>query len=120
MRGVEKGSVNGFFESPKGHPRDQIVLSPSMNIPKEGQYIGLNGFGFLAKPGVEIDIPRPVRKMLDTLIITETLQDDQNRWYTRDIPRFPYTLVTENVDPVNTAKEDLPVENQTNGDPFGG
>ena len=87
-----------YFISPIGHVRDRIIIHDSPNIPKEGQFMGLNGYHFLAKPGVEIDIPRPVRKMLDTRIRTETVYGQDGRAYTRDIPRVTYTLIKENVD----------------------
>jgi hypothetical protein len=86
-----------FFKSPVGHPRDRIIVHPSMEIPKEGLFLSLNGFAFLVKPGVEIDLPRPVRLMLDTRIKTETIQGDDGKDYTRDIPRITYTLVKEGV-----------------------
>ena len=60
--------------------------------------MSLNGYPFLAKPGEEVDIPRPVRKMLDTCIRTETIQNpDGGRDTTRDIPRITYTLLAEDV-----------------------
>lgn len=87
-----------YFINPLGHTRDRIIIHESQKIPKEGQFISLNGYAFLAKPGVEIDIPRPVRMMLDTRIETETIQDeDGKKSYTRNIPRVTYTLVKENV-----------------------
>lgn len=86
-----------FFINSKGHIRDRIILHESQKIPKEGQFIGLNGYAFLAKPGVEIDIPRPVRTMLDTRIETETIQDDNGKSFTRNIPKITYTLVKEGV-----------------------
>jgi hypothetical protein len=86
-----------FFSNPVGHIRDRIIIHQSAKIPKEGQFISLNGYSFLAKPGVEIDLPRPVRLMLDTRVETETIQGDNGETYTRDIPRFTYTLVKEGV-----------------------
>jgi hypothetical protein len=86
-----------YFKSPVGHPRDRIIVHPSQKIPKEGLFLSLNGFAFLIKPGVEVNIPRPVRHMLDTRIETETIQGDDGKEYTRDIPRITYTLVRENV-----------------------
>ncbi len=87
-----------YFISPIGHPRDRIIIHESSKIPKDGQTMGLNGYHFLAKPGVEIDLPRPVRLMLDTRIETESIQGQDGNIYTRDIPRITYTLVKENVD----------------------
>jgi hypothetical protein len=86
-----------YFNSPQGHIRDKIIIHEGLDIPKEGMFISLNGFPFLAKPGVEIDIPRPVRKMLDTRIITVTSHDDNGKEYTKDIRRVNYTIVKEGV-----------------------
>ena len=86
-----------YFINPIAHVRDRIIIHESSKIPKEGLFFSLNGFSFLAKPGVEIDIPRAVRKMLDTRIETETIQDSQGNIHTRNIPRVTYTLVKENI-----------------------
>lgn len=93
-----------FFSGPKGHPKDRIRINESSDLPKEGIFFGLNGYQYLAKPGVEIDIPRPVRLMLDTRIRTETIRVDDGRGrvevHTRNIPRITYTLIKEDVDKV--------------------
>ncbi len=96
-----------YFTSPQGHVRDRIVLHESERLPREGQLISLNGFAFLAKAGVPIDLPRPVRLMIDTLIERQTLQGDDGKEYTRDIPRFTDTLVKEGV---NLPEETAPVD----------
>ena len=93
------------FNTPIGHPKDRIIIHESMDIPKEGLFISLNGFPFLAKPGVEIDIPRPVREMLDTRIKTETIQNDEGKDTYRDVPRITYTLLAENVLPDDELEE---------------
>ena len=91
-----------FFSGPKGHPKDRIRINESSDLPKEGIFFGLNGYQYLAKPGMEIDIPRPVRLMLDTRIRTETIRVDDGRGkveiHSRDIPRITYTLIKEDVD----------------------
>ena len=86
-----------YFISPAGHIRDRIIIHQTSKIPKEGQFISLNGYSFLAKPGEEIDLPRPVRQMLDTRIERETLVGDDGKEYHRDIPRITYTLIKEGV-----------------------
>ena len=86
-----------YFSSPEGHPRDRIIINENPELPKEGIFVSLNGFAFLAKAGVEIDLPRPVRKMLDTRIKTETIQGDDGKDYHRDIRRITYQLVKEDV-----------------------
>jgi hypothetical protein len=86
-----------YFTSPEGHVRDRIIIHDNPKIPKEGLYLSLNGFAFLAKPGMEIDLPRPVRKMLDTRIETESIQDNNGNIHTRNIQRVTYTLIKEGV-----------------------
>ena len=89
-----------FFTGPTGHPKDRIIIHESLDIPKEGQIMGLNGYMFLAKPGIAIDLPRPVREMLDTRIVTVTTTGDDGKEYKRDMKRVNYTLVKEDVDRV--------------------
>lgn len=86
-----------FFLNPQGHIRDRIIIHQSSKIPKEGQFVSLNGYSFLIKPGEEVDIPRPVRLMLDTRVETETIQGEDGKTYSRNIPRFTYTLIKEGV-----------------------
>lgn len=94
---------DNYFDSPVGHIRDLIKIHETQDMPKEGMFISLNGFPFLAKPEVEISIPRPVRLMLDTLIRTEILRveipgTNQYEVHERNIRRIPYTLIREDVD----------------------
>lgn len=90
-----------WFSSPVGHIRDRIRINDSPDIPKEGLFIGLNGFSFLVKPNEEIDLPRPVRLMLDTRIKTETTQQSDGHGgiieHKRNIPRVTYTMIKEGV-----------------------
>jgi hypothetical protein len=93
----EEKHPENYFISPLGHIRDRIRINENSDIPKEGQYIGLNGYGFLAKPGEEVDLPRPVRLMLDTRIRTEMTQGEDGKTYSRNVPRITYTMVKEGV-----------------------
>ena len=86
-----------YFTSPTGHVRDRIRIHESSKIPREGQFVSLNGFAFLARPGEEIDLPRPVRQMLDTRIETETIFGEDGKYYKRNIQRITYTLIKEGV-----------------------
>jgi hypothetical protein len=86
-----------YFTSPIGHPRDRIRINENPELPKEGIFMSLNGFAFLAKAGVEIDLPRPVRLMLDTRIKTETIQDENGKDHLRNISRITYMLIKEDV-----------------------
>ena len=99
-----------YFITPEGHIRDRIIIHDSSKLPKEGKFISLNGFAFLAKAGMEIDLPRPVRKMLDTRIETESTQGEDGKIYTRDIPVITYTLVKEGVNLPEPTKAEEPME----------
>lgn len=92
------------FTDPKGHPKDRIILHPTEDMPKQGQYFGLNGYGFQIKPGEEVDIPRPLRQMIDNCITTKLIQENGEE-YIKNYPRFPYTLVKEDVDSVDSSPE---------------
>lgn len=92
-----KANPQKYFTGPEGHIRDKISIHEHESIPKEGLFVSLNGYAFLIQPGVEIDIPRPLRKMLDTCIERRTLQDGTGKPYTKDIPRVTYTLIKEDV-----------------------
>lgn len=98
---VIEGNPN-YFTGPAGHPKDRLIIHEAADIPREGIFISLNGYSYLAKPGVEIDLPRPVRKMLDTRIVTVTAHDENGKEYTKDIKRINYTLVKEGVDQETT------------------
>jgi len=102
-----KKNPEKYFVGPEGHIRDRIIINQTPEIPSEGVFISLNGFAYLAKPGVEIDIPRPIRMMLDTRIRTDTTQvmqpDGTYKSYTKNIPRITYTVIKEDV-----GKDDAP------------
>ena len=91
-----------YFDSPAGHPRDRIKIHETPYNTLNGMIcLGLNGFHIQCKAEEEIDIPRPVRLMLDTLIQTETRRVDNGHGgydvHTRNLRRFPYTLIKEDV-----------------------
>lgn len=94
---AKKEEVGKTFINPAGHVRDRIEINPDPSIPKEGIFLSLNGFPFQVRAGVPIDIPRPVRLMMDTLVKTETSQDDEGKKYVRDVPRFTYRIIKEGV-----------------------
>ena len=101
----EQKHPENFFHGPAGQIRDRIIIHEAEDIPKEGLFISLNGYPFLCKPGVAIDIPRPVRQMLDTRITRVTKHDETGKEYIKDVKRINYTLVKEGVN-----IEEKPVE----------
>ncbi len=96
-----KKNPEKYFTGPEGHVRDRIIVNQTPDIPSEGAFVSLNGFAYLIKPGEEIDIPRPIRKMIDTRIRTDTIQiqnpDGSYKSHGRDMPRITYILIKEDV-----------------------
>ena len=95
---MKKNPTNYFTSAnAKDHIKDRIKVNPSPDIPREGYFVGLNGHGYLIKAGFEIDVPRPIRQLLDTRIRTEMVQDENGKDYFRDVPVITYTLIKEGV-----------------------
>ena len=91
----------GYFTHPRGHVRDRIILHETMDSPKEGQFVGLNGFPFLVQYNKEIDVPRPIIQMLRTRIADKIEKDPQTGIETvRHISRFNFSVVKENVNQI--------------------
>jgi hypothetical protein len=87
----------------KDHIKDRIIVNPAPDIPREGLFVSLNGYGYLVKAGFEIDIPRPIREMLDTRIRKEIVHGDDGKEYARDVPAVTYRMIQEGVNlPENT------------------
>ena len=87
----------GFFTHPRGHIRDRVILHETKDAPKEGQFVGLNGFGFLIQYNKELDLPRPVLEMLQSRIETAIIKNPDGTEIVRNIPRFNLTIVKRNV-----------------------
>ena len=76
--------------------RVKIILEENDNIPPTGLYVGLNGVGYLIRPGREVEVPMGVVDILDHAIETRAVVDpDTNKqvgW--RDRQKFPYRKIT--------------------------
>lgn len=104
---AREGKKTERFNSPANAIRDRIILHQTAEMPKTGAFISLNGYAFQVKPGTEIDIPRPVRLMMDTLIYTDMVQEEDGTKYFRDRPRYPYTLIQAGVNDPKSRTADL-------------
>jgi len=94
-----------YFLNPTGHIRDRVIFHENQDIPKQGIFISLNGYSFQVKPNVEVDMPRPVLRMLDTRIRTDTFYDDEGKPYYKDIPRYTYSVITKGVNAEQAEEE---------------
>lgn len=76
--------------------RIRIVLEENDEIPPTGQFIGVNGKGYILRPGEEADVPVSLLESLDHAVKEVPIVDQLNRkvigWRKR--LRFPYRVVT--------------------------
>lgn len=82
--------------APVGMPETvRIVLEENDNIPSIGQFFGINGVGYLLKPGVEANVPIGIKEILDNAVekrpIVSTVTNEITGWSNRH--RYPYRLV---------------------------
>lgn len=94
----KKTRVKGVKSAPatvaKGE-RVRIQLEEADDIPPTGQFIGLNGVGYILRPGVPVDVPIGVKEILDNAVIDVPQVDPNTQQIigTRPKMRYPYRLV---------------------------
>ena len=80
---------------PTQEQRVKIVLEENDDIPPTGLFLGLNGTGFLLRPGEEVAVPPGVIEILDNAVMSSPQVDPQTRqvvgW--RQRMRYPYRRV---------------------------
>jgi len=64
---------------------------------KDDIFIGLNGQSFLIKRDEPVEVPRALLNVIDDAIMTIYEQTESGLSKPRDIPRFPYEIVPEEV-----------------------
>lgn len=92
----KKAKPQTEFERISAEPRVRIILEENDQIPPTGQFVGVNGVGYLVQPGVAVDVPESVLDVLDNAIMSVPVKDanDAVIGY-RDRLRFPYRIVRE-------------------------
>ncbi len=75
--------------------RVRILLEESEDIPPTGLFVGLNGRGFLLRPGEAMDVPLGVKEILDHAIMLRPIKDPQTQQVVgyREQMRYPYRLM---------------------------
>lgn len=82
---------------PVGMPKlVKIVLEENDNIPPTGLFVGLNGRGYLIRPGEEVNVPQGVVEILDCAVESKPVINSGSRQVTgyRDRMRYPYRKVS--------------------------
>lgn len=74
----------------------KIVLEDTDRIPPTGQFIGINGKGYVLRPGEPAMVPKGVIDVLEHAIESHANKDMNNRLTggSRQRMRFPYRLVS--------------------------
>ena len=74
--------------------RVTIILQDNSQIPPSGQFIGVNGKGYLIQAGVEVSVPVSVLEVLDNAIESHPVVDRNDTVLSyRNRLRFPYSIV---------------------------
>jgi hypothetical protein len=80
-----------------------IVLDDNDEIPPGGQFIGINGVGYMLMAGVEAFVPKAVCNVLDEAVKSVPVLDQNTKrvigWKNRK--RFPYTVVRDKAAPTD-------------------
>lgn len=85
----------GDYSGMPGEKRVWIQLEDNEEISPVGQFIGINGRGFMLQPGVPAFVPESIINALDTAVKSIPIKDQSDRivrW--TDRLRFPYRILT--------------------------
>jgi hypothetical protein len=85
---VEPGAVDAKPD------RVRILLEENDNIPPGGQFFGVNGAGFLLRPGVAVSVPRGILDILDNAVMDVPVVSPDNMQvigYRKKL-RYPYRV----------------------------
>lgn len=70
-----------------------ITLSENEDVPRGGQFIGVNGSAFLLQSGKKAYVPRALTRVLDDAVKTVSITDGGGTIVDRrDVMRFPYQV----------------------------
>lgn len=76
--------------------RIRIILEENDNIPPTGQFFGVQGKGYILRPGEVADVPMSIIGILNTAVQSVPILDEGKRvtGY-RDKLRFPYRVMSD-------------------------
>lgn len=77
--------------------RQWIILEDHEDIPPTGQFVGVNGKGYIIRPGEPVNVPIEVLEVLNNAITSFPQIDPVTRQVThyKDRMRFAYRIVPE-------------------------
>ena len=81
----------------KGERRVKIILEESAEIPPTGQFFGINGIGYILRPGEPADVPESLLSVLDDAVQdVPVLNGDQVTGFRQKL-RFPYRVLERTI-----------------------
>lgn len=86
-------AVNTFFDPMA--KRVKIVLEENDNIPPTGQFFGIQGRGYMLRPGEVAEVPLALVNVLNDAVMSTPVVDRTTQQVVgyRDKLRFPYRIV---------------------------
>lgn len=76
--------------------RVRIILEENEQIPPTGQFFGVQGKGYVLRPGEVADVPLSIIGILNTAVASTPVVDSGQRVVGyRDRLRFPYRVITD-------------------------
>jgi hypothetical protein len=84
-----------FAQRGYNEPRVRIVLEEQAGIPPSGQFFGLNGVGYMLKPGMPADVPVGIVDILNQAVQATPVVDDETKRVVRfrNQLRLPYRVI---------------------------
>ena len=82
----------------KGMPAYKtIILEENENIPPTGLYVGVNGRGYLIRPGEKVHVPVAVIEVLRNAVTASPVTDPTTRRVLghRNKTRYPFNIVDD-------------------------
>lgn len=91
--GRKRGGKKGGYK--KKEDRVWIRMANSPEIPPTGQFIGVNGYGYLLKPNQKAHVPKAVLEVLDNAVQAAPIvgENGQIEGY-QEVLRFPYSVLS--------------------------
>lgn len=81
----------------KGERRVKIILEESSEIPPTGQFFGINGIGYILRPGEPAEVPESLLSVLDDAVQdVPILNGDQVTGFRQKL-RFPYRVLERTI-----------------------
>ena len=87
-------TAHGTAEHASDGARVRIVLEDNDHIAPTGQFIGVNGRGYVLRPNEEVDVPPEILSVLDDAVeLAPIIGPDARVVGWREKKRFPYRVV---------------------------